>query len=66
MFAILIIVELNIWIVAKTGSKILLNIIKCVKIIRMRGIYLMTPNINVVIIFSQMNVPEDKKNYPIS
>lgn len=56
MLTIIIIGEVNIWIGANTGSKILSNIIKYIAIIGMQGIHSMTPNINVVIIFLQMNV----------
>lgn len=61
MFTIIIIGEVNIWIGAKTGSKILSNIIKYVAIIKMQGIHSMTPNINVVIIFLQMNILRIRK-----
>lgn len=61
MFTIIIIGEVNIWIRAKTGSKILSNIIKYVAIIKMQGIHSMTPNINVVIIFLQMNILRIRK-----
>lgn len=56
MLTVIIIGEVSIWIGAKTGSKILLNIIKYVAIIGMQGIHSMIPNINVVIIFLQTNV----------
>lgn len=61
MFTIIIIGEVNICIGAKTGSKILSNIIKHVAIIGMQGIHSMTPNINVVIIFLQMNILRIRK-----
>lgn len=65
MLTIIIIGEVNIRIGAKTGSKILSNIIKYVAIIGMQGIHSMAPNINVVINISTNECFVDK-NYCIS